>query len=198
MATNIEIEAKVLISQQDYLKVKDYFKDRVADEYTQHNYYIDTPDFDLRTHGAGLRIREVKNKRVITLKTPIAEGLLEKTEEISENQYNDMIKNGIIPETKIKTFLIMLGYDISKLNILASLSTDRIDVKVPEYTFSIDKNTYADTVDYELEREANNALQAQNDLISICEECKIAYTINKESKASRAMKYVYNNKKKVA
>ena len=48
MATNIEIEAKVLISEKEYNNVLNHFKDRVIKEYDQINHYIDSDDLALK------------------------------------------------------------------------------------------------------------------------------------------------------
>lgn len=189
MANNIEIEAKVLIDEQSYKVVKNHCKDHISDFYTQTNYYIDTPKFDLRNNGIGLRVREKQNKYEITLKTPMSEGLLEKTEPISKEQFKELRDKGIFPETKIKSFIMMLGFDfkISDLKILAHLTTERIDISTPTGTFSIDKNTYFDKTDYELEKEGNNLKEAENFLEDLCITCKIPYSINKVSKMARAL-----------
>ena len=189
MANNIEIEAKVLIDEQSYKVVKNHCKDHISDFYTQTNYYIDTPKFDLRNNGIGLRIREKQNKYEITLKTPMSEGLLEKTEPISKEQFKELRDKGIFPETKIKSFIMMLGFDfkISDLKILAHLTTERIDISTPTGTFSIDKNTYFDKTDYELEKEGNNLKEAENFLEDLCITSKIPYSNNKVSKMARAL-----------
>ena len=105
MANNIEIEAKVLIDEKSYQKVKEHYKKYVTSQYTQTNYYIDTTDFELRNKGIGLRIREKNNKYELTLKTPLSEGLLEKTDPITQEQFLDLKDKNIFPETNIKTFI---------------------------------------------------------------------------------------------
>lgn len=190
MATNIEIEAKALISEDDYHKVKDYFKFRIIKEYIQNNYYIDDEEYSLRKHGAGLRIRELSNNYELTLKTPIAEGLLEKTDNISKEDYINMATKNIFPEGKIKSFLAMLGYKVENFKILASLKTTRADVMIDESKFSIDKNEYSKSIDYELELEANNPQLAKNTLMELCKECNIEYKPNDISKQARALKAI--------
>ena len=85
MATNIEIEAKVLISEKEYNNVLNHFKDRVIKEYDQINHYIDSDDLALKKLGIGCRIREKDNTYTLTLKAPMAEGLLEKDEVLNKN-----------------------------------------------------------------------------------------------------------------
>ncbi|MEG1739568.1 MAG: CYTH domain-containing protein [Bacilli bacterium] len=187
MATNIEIEAKVLINEKEYEIVAKHFTKQAEAYYFQTNYYIDTKDFALRTKGIGLRIRQREDKYVITLKTPMSEGLLEKTEPISQTEYELMAEKGIFPETKIRSFLLMMEIEVEKLEILGSLTTERIDVHFESGLFSIDKNTYAGLVDYELEKEGNNLAEAEADLERICEECHVSYKLNHVSKAARTL-----------
>ena len=82
MATNIEIEAKVLITKEEYLRVIKFYKKENGTRIDQTNYYIDTDDLFLKKFGIGLRIRE-KGYFTLNLKAPMAEGLLEKKESIS-------------------------------------------------------------------------------------------------------------------
>lgn len=186
MATNIEIEAKVLIDEEGYKLVKNKYREYAKNSYLQTNYYIDTLDFRLRKNGIGLRIREIDDSYCITLKAPLSEGLLEKTENISKKDYLLMKKDNIFPEIKIKSFLIMLGFKIEDLSILASLKTERIDVHFDSGTFSIDKNTYANKIDYELEKESNNLKDAEDFLCMICKDSNIPFKINTVSKQARA------------
>lgn len=193
MPTNIEIEAKVLLNKEDYLKVIEHYKDSIAEEYSQTNYYIDTKNLDLKKAGMGLRIRAKNHKYVMTLKTPLSEGLLEKTEELTSEQYNLMKTSNAFPDNKIKTFITMLGFDVKDLIILASLKTERKDVKYESGIFSIDKNVYGTSIDYELEKEGNNLKVAEDFLVDVCNKCEIKeFTINKKAKSSRAISEALN------
>lgn len=186
MATNIEIEAKVLIEEEGFKKVKELYEDYANTAYIQTNYYIDTPNFDLRKNGVGLRIRQFENKYVVTLKTPLSEGLLEKTETITKEQYKSMRDKNIFPDIKIRSFIIMLGFNVEELKILTSLRTERIDVAYDTGLFSMDRNEYSGKVDYELEKESNNLKGAEEFLIDICTKAGIPFTINRVTKQARA------------
>ena len=186
MATNIEIEAKVLIEEEGFEKVKKLYEDYANSAYIQTNYYIDTPSFDLRKNGVGLRIRSFENKYVMTLKTPLSEGLLEKTENITKDEYKAMRDHNVFPENKIKSFLIMLGFEVETLKILTSLRTERIDIAFETGIFSIDRNEYQGKVDYELEKESNNLKSGEDFLVDICTKAGIKFNINKTTKQARA------------
>ena len=195
MATNIEIEAKVLIEKEGFEKVKKLYEDYANSAYIQTNYYIDTPDFLLRKNGVGLRIRCFENKYVMTLKTPLSEGLLEKTENITKEEYRLMRDQYIFPENKIKSFIIMLGFEIEQLKILTSLKTERIDIAFESGMFSIDRNEYSGKIDYELEKESNNLKSGEDFLVDICTKAGVSFTINKTTKQARAFNRLNELKK---
>lgn len=188
MATNIEIEAKVLITKEEYLRVIKFYKKENGTRIDQTNYYIDTDDLFLKKFGIGLRIRE-KGYFTLNLKAPMAEGLLEKKESITKEQYEDFKNKGIFPIGDIKSFLLMLDVDVTKLKIQTSLFTERIEIDnyASGEIFSIDKNKYNGIEDYELEMEGNSIDRARNALKEKCVELNIPYIENQKSKQVRAM-----------
>ncbi len=187
MATNIEIEAKCLISKDDYNKIIDFYHAEKYDRVKQINHYIDTDDFKLKKAGIGLRIRE-RDIFMMTLKAPMAEGLLEKNEKISWRQYEDFRDKGVFPKCSIKDVLLMLNINPEELKIQASLETERIQFNnfKDKGDFSIDKNTYNGIVDYELELEGNSLNKAKEALKEICTEANVPYVDNPKNKQVRA------------
>ena len=157
MATNIEIEAKVLINEDDYNRVLKFYKKEELQKVTQLNYYIDTDDLLLKQFGIGLRIRQ-KDFFVLNMKAPLQEGLLEKKESISEKEFDNFKNNGVFPNGSIKNLLLMFGVDITKLKIQTTLKTERIVIEnfSDNEVFAIDKNYYNGLIDYELELEGTS------------------------------------------
>jgi len=195
MATNIEIEAKVLINEKEYNRVKSYYKNNVDKEYNQINHYIDTNELSLKKMGIGLRIREKDNLYTLTLKAPLAEGLLEKDEELSFEQFNAFKKNNIFPDSKNADFIRMLGVNPEDLKILTSLTTYRLEINTNDkegYEFSIDKNTYNNKVDYELEVSGPLLSKAKEILKEICNITNSFYKDNPKSKETRALETLSN------
>lgn len=78
MNNNIEIEAKVLLTKEQYVKVMKAMHLNIKDQFVQTNYYIDSNQRILKKQNIALRVRELKGNYTLTLKTPMAEGLLEK------------------------------------------------------------------------------------------------------------------------
>ena len=193
MATNIEIEAKVLISKNDYNKIIDYYKTTKFEKLFQINHYIDTDNLRLKGFGIGLRIREKNDGSLeLTMKCPLAEGLLEKNQNITRQEYEDLKENNVFPNGQIKSFTEMLGIQTNALKILTSLKTHRLEYKFDNNVFSIDKNEYNSITDYELEMEANSIKKATEDLKTVCEKVGIDFQPNAKSKQLRAMSTIKN------
>lgn len=191
MATNIEIEAKVLINEDDYNRVLKFYKKEELQKVTQLNYYIDTDDLLLKQFGIGLRIRQ-KDFFVLNMKAPLQEGLLEKKESISEKEFDNFKNNGVFPNGSIKNLLLMFGVDITKLKIQTTLKTERIVIENfnDDEVFAIDKNYYNGLIDYELELEGTSLERAKNSLKEKCEELNIDFVENAKSKQVRAMETI--------
>ncbi|MCI2069137.1 MAG: CYTH domain-containing protein [Bacilli bacterium] len=189
MYSNIEIEAKVLLTKEEYEKV--YASLRMNDSMThsQTNFYIDSKDRTLKNNGVALRIREKKGEYVLTMKTPLSEGLLEKNQALKDKEAMSMINLNRFPEGEIKEFLEVLDIDTSTLVVLAKLTTLRTEIDNPneEEEISLDENTYGHKVDYELEVDKSAMALAEEKVKEILEPLKIKYTLNKCSKASRAL-----------
>lgn len=194
MATNIEIEAKVLISEEDYNRVIKHYKKENVSTITQINYYVDTDDLLLKQFGIGLRIRH-KGFYVLNMKAPLQEGLLEKKESITNEEYNLFKEKGIFPNGSIKNLLLMFGVDVNKLRIQTSLTTERINIEncCAGEIFAIDKNTYNGIVDYELELEGTSLERAKKALKEKCETLGIDFIENSKSKQVRAMETIKKN-----
>lgn len=188
MPTNIEIEAKCLISENNYKKVLDLLESRKTNVVKNTNHYIDTDSFVLKDHGIGLRIRETDIFE-LTIKAPIAEGLLENKVLISKEQFDNFDKKGIFPDTSITEFIKMLNVDVNSLKIQAEMITERIEIKDFENvgTLCIDKNSYNGLVDYELELEGESMDKVKTKLKELCAKLNIPYKDNLNSKQRRAL-----------
>ena len=87
MSTNIEIEAKILVNEKEFNLLKSLLKIEEKFKVVQTNYYIDDPMGSLRKYGFALRIRELNQTFTLTLKSPMAEGTLEKNQTLAEQAY---------------------------------------------------------------------------------------------------------------
>lgn len=190
MSNNIEIEAKVILSRQDYKKVFDTLKTKITDTHTQTNFYIDSQDRVLKKNDIALRIREYNRTYVLTCKTPLSEGLLEKNQELNEKVALEMINLNRFPSGGIQDFLELLDIDVSNLEVLASLTTRRNELSIDSSKISLDENTYGNKVDYEIEVEDSAMKLAEDRIEEILKPLGITYTLNKVSKQMRAIKAI--------
>lgn len=190
MSNNIEIEAKVILSRQDYKKVFDTLKTKITDTHTQTNFYIDSQDRVLKKNDIALRIREYNRTYVLTCKTPLSEGLLEKNQELNEKVALEMINLNRFPSGGIQDFLELLDIDVSNLEVLASLTTRRNELTIDSSKISLDENTYGNKVDYEIEVEDSAMKLAEDRIEEILKPLGITYTLNKVSKQMRAIKAI--------
>ena len=190
MQSNIEIEAKVLLTKEEYESIVKYLHLERYKKIEQINHYVDTVERTLKQNDIALRIRENK-EFVLTLKTPLSEGLLEKNQNINWREYSDLEDKGVFPQGDIKNFLEICGFDTHSLKVLASLKTIRIELELDEGLLCLDENIYGkdgSIVDYELEVESTSMEKAEETATKILKEVGITnFKFNTHSKQSRAI-----------
>lgn len=188
---NIEIEAKVLLSKQDYQKILTNIKFN-EDVKIQENYFLDSPSRILKKYNIIIRLRQ-RDGFKLTLKAPLSEGLLEKNQIIDEKEATALIKNNIFPKGDIYDFLEMLHIKVEDLKILASLTTERKESTYENYPINISKNTYGKKVDYELEIDSDSKQKSEELIKSLCNKLNITFKLNNLSKENRAISETINN-----
>lgn len=188
MSTNIEIEAKILVSEKEFQTIKSFLQLETITPITQTNYYIDSNEGSLRNYGFALRIRAIRSQYTLTLKSPMAEGTLEKNQVISEKAYLALRQQQQFPQGEIHEFLTMFGFKTSTLRIIAELTTNRIDTTYQGQHLCLDINHYNGQTDYEIESEQSSLKYAAETLKQLCEVTQISYQENHVSKYARALK----------
>ena len=155
VATNNEIEFKQLLSQSQYQSIYNkYFPE--MQPFSQTNYYIDTEQFDLRSHKSALRIRVKDDYYEMTLKVPAEVGLMEynfETHVIPELN-KELVANDLPLE--ITEQLNKMNVDVNPLVILGALTTSRLEKEVQGNLLVLDKSDYLNYQDYELEYEVED------------------------------------------
>lgn len=192
-SNNIEIEAKVLLKRADYEKLKKNLEFVPAVK-IQSNYYLDSDDRILKKYGMVLRLRTREGNAKLTMKAPLSEGLLEKNQSMTLQEATDMIRNDKIPEGEISDFLQILHIDPEKLTILAELTTERREGVYEDTSINISKNTYGDTIDYEIECDSDSKIKSERTLRELLGKFKIPFALNDVSKEDRAISEALNSK----
>ena len=190
MHSNIEIEAKVLLTKEQYDLVIGYLHLERYKKIKQTNHYIDSTSRVLKDNDFALRIRE-KDDFVLTLKTPLSEGLLEKNQTLSWREYDALEDEGIFPVGNIKSFLELCGFNTRELKVLASLTTHRIEFEYEDGIVCLDENIYGKNekiIDYELEIEATSMERAEELIKNLLTAAGInEFKFNTLSKQKRAL-----------
>ncbi|WP_042356464.1 CYTH domain-containing protein [Bacillus rubiinfantis] len=156
MTENLEIEFKNMLTKEEYELL---FKEFAIDEtqvFTQENHYFDTVDFSLKNLGSALRIRKKGNQFEMTLKQPVAIGLLETNQLLNETEASQAIQYNRLPEGEIKEILAEKGISYSSLSYFGSLVTNRVERSYKEGLLVLDHSLYLRKEDFELEYEVTD------------------------------------------
>lgn len=194
MATNNEIEFKQLLTEKQYNVIhKTYFNE--IEPFKQTNFYIDTPDFDLKDHKSALRIRVKDECLEMTLKIPAEVGLTEynfETHVVPE--LNKPIPEQSLP-SEIADQLTKMDIDLTKLIILGSLKTERLEKEINGNLLVLDKSTYLDFEDFELEYEVEDYDEGLIQFKSILEKFDMKHEIpaNKVQRFFNRKSNLYHN-----
>ena len=184
MSTNLEIEAKSMLTKEEYYKLAGSFLDLEA--YVQNNYYLDTKDLKIDEQKCGLRIREKGGEFEITLKVPEGDGKLEITQQISPIIFQNLNKAGVFPPGEIAQFLTTkLDIKLDDLAILGNLLTKRLDVEYKSSLVSIDMSHYNGITDYEVECENKTMKKALRHLKSFLKKYGVEYKKSPGGKLKR-------------
>lgn len=137
-------------------KLQDDYKGKCSlDLVKQKNYYFDNEDFIYDKNNITIRIREIRNVFILTIKDkrnyvldlPVS---FEKNIRLSQKEFCKILKNGLNIEkyfTPVKK--------TNSLKCLGHLTTIRSVVKINDLSICFDENLYLGNKDFEIEVEGN-------------------------------------------
>src|SRR5690625_278453 len=169
MVQEIEIEYKTLLTKQEFntlLHALSFPQDSVS----QTNYYFDTIDFALKGHQSALRIRKKAGRYTLTLKEPHVEGVLETHDQLSSNEFEQWINGQPIQKDNVTHQLTAMGVIVPQLLFYGALHTERRTFTEEEIIYVIDKSSYNNITDYELEIEAPSKIKGKEALRKILDK----------------------------
>jgi len=199
----IEKELKYQINKTDYFKLMQYLDNNCikCNSIIQTNYYIDDFNFTLNKNNITARIRKKSDEKYeFTLKIPInnisslksAAIKKEITIELNNKIANNLIDNGIWNKKSIDILYsnIKFPVEFNKLKVIGSLTTERIFYKVKNISelLSIDKSTYFDIEDFEVEWETNELDKCNDILLNVFNNIDVNYIQSNSSKNTRFIK----------
>lgn len=174
MPQEIEIEFKNLLTEAEFNKLYIAFNMESVPEIQQVNHYFETKDFQLKQHGAALRIREKNGQYQSTLKQPQGEGLLETHDFLTEQEANSWLQGYITLGPEISKQLQDLDISATDLTYGGALETIRREQSYNDTIIVLDKSKYSDVTDYELELEAQSYAHGERVFNTILSENDIA------------------------
>lgn len=177
MKQNLEIEYKILISQDQYLQLSSKYAGKKG---LQTNFYYDTHDFSLRKQHISCRIRTFDEHSELTIKTPGPVGKNEFTFEHIDPQT-------VFTRPDILAFLHELGAHAPLIH-QGTLQTMRTTVPLKHGLLCLDMNTYNGITDYEFEYEVDEDVKKGfEEFNTLCVEMDLIYTANCDSKIKRCL-----------
>lgn len=187
MTEQIEIEYKTLLSKNQYTQLIAHYQLTAQDFKTQVNHYFDTPDQQLRSLGFGLRVRTTAVYDELTLKTPVENGLLETTDQLTNAETAEILHSGNILRTgAVVKRLLAASIEPMAIVPLATLTTKRAEFSIPEGLLAIDHSWYGEKEDFELELEVSDPIEGKRAFLTLLDTFNIHYQPAK-NKIERAM-----------
>ena len=181
---NIEIEYKVMIEKQDFIKLEEFLDNLYKYKtYIQTNYYYDTDNLDIKNKGLSLRIRHIENedKYISTIKEKSGDSRIEYENIIEKNNIN-------LLDDESKSLLKKKDINIENINQIAYLKTIRKEYEYHDSLLCLDYNIYYNQEDYEIECECDNMKKAKTLVETLLHKHNISYQESKYSKVARAIK----------
>ena len=98
MSKELTAEFKTLLTKEEYNRLYEKMKDHPGN--LQTNYYFDTKRYTLKATDTVLRVKW-RDGYTLTLERKKGYNFVRTDEEITEEQFKDLVENGIIPSEKI-------------------------------------------------------------------------------------------------
>ena len=185
---HLEIEMKTLLSEEEYDRLLAQFSEVAP--ITQRNYYLDTPDFYLRQHKIAMRIRTFDTSAELTIKIPQEVGNMEYNQALTLEEANACLEECELPQGLIFDELSNRGVSLSDWVVLGCLTTVRFEKETAIGLMALDKSSYFDIVDYELELEVENGDQGSLDFKEFLQANDIEY----KKAPSKLVRFIENMK----
>lgn len=179
MNPNLEIEYKMILNEEDYLKLMQHYQ---KEPFFQRNVYYDA-QIPLAQKGMGMRIRDYNGKHLFTLKEKTDAGHFEYEAYTQENSLK------ALEEKEIQAIFKQLNIEGPFIET-GILDTWRTEIACEYGCLCLDKNQYSEIIDYELEFELypqSSQEQGKKELDMILAQLNLTYIQNKNSKIKRCL-----------
>ena len=156
-----EYESRIMLDESEYIAIVSHYIRLYPNQHflKNVNIYFDTDNLYLRKHHTNLRIRIINDvKYELTLKVSHPDGDDEINDIILKKDADALINNEYFPEGNVKNYLQSLPYPLNAFKVITTLNNLRLEIENEDHLLVIDKNTYGDITDYNLEIEARDSV----------------------------------------
>ena len=196
--TQKEYEVRLMLDEERYFFIVTYYMNIMPNKHfiQNANYYFDTDDLFLRQKHMTLRVRTINDiKAELTLKIKGNNGDDEINDGLTPQETELLINKSIFPYGQVRNQLMSLPYSLDKYHLIASLFNRRLEIEFDDYLLVVDKNTYGDVVDYNLEIESKIGIEHAKEVLQEYIK-KFDLKVSKEKyhgKATRAINEAIGN-----
>ena len=163
-----EYEVRLMLDEERYFFIVTYYMNITPNkQFIQNaNYYFDTTDLYLRHQHMTLRVRTINDVRSeLTLKIKGENGDDEINDGLSPQETELLINKSVFPYGQVRNRLMALPYTLDKYHLIATLYNRRLEIECDDYLLVVDKNTYGDVVDYNLEIESKISIAHAKEIL---------------------------------
>lgn len=186
-----EYESRIMLTSDEYMNIVSlYMKKCPNTPFLQIvNIYFDSDDLFLRRNHITFRLRTTNDVSAeLTIKIRGNNGDQEINDDLSKKEMDLLLNEGIYPEGEVKKFLLSLPKPLKEYKRITSLYNRRLEIKQDNHLLVIDKNTYSDIVDYDLEIESSSMEESNKALDKYVKEFNLSLQNKKYvGKAHRAI-----------
>ena len=191
--TQKEYEERLMLTEEQYFFIVTYFMNIQPNKHFLQitNHYYDTDDLALtKDQRMTLRVRIINDvKSELTLKIKGQNGDDEITDGLNPKEQELLLEQNIFPYGQVRNRLMLLPYTLDKYHRITSLYNRRLEIEFDDYTLVIDKNTYEDEVDYNLEIESKVGIEQAKALLKEYAS-KFNLTLSKEKYIGKARRAI--------
>ena len=191
-----EFESRIMLTDDEYLSIVSFYMKLYPNKHflQNTNFYFDSDDLFLRSQGITLRMRVINDlSSELTIKIKGNDGDTEINDPLNLNQFNMLKDHNIFPDGEVKKYLITLPYPLANYKQVAVLYNRRLEIENEDHLLVIDKNTYGDVVDYNLEIEAKDNIETAKKYLKEYIE-KFHLTLLRQKYQGKATRAIYNAK----
>ena len=160
-----EFESRVMLTEEEYLNIVSfYMRESPNQHFLQNtNIYLDSDDLYLRRSHITLRIRIINDASCeLTCKTKGENGDQEINDDLTKKERELLLQEGVFPDGMVKNHLLTLSYPLNLYHVVATLYNRRLEIQYDDHLLVIDKNTYGNVIDYNLEIETKDNIASAN------------------------------------